>query len=398
MNTIRRLCLVCILCSCAGAPAAVRAQESRQAEIAAQQAEKAKNLQSYEPGGVEKAIEDLRRRFVDEPSGLFPYFGSVYGGGFMLGAGYRQLYGDASQWYVRGLYSIRQYRLLEVGTVSRGHLDGRLDVSAQVGWRDATELPFFGLGMDTSPSARANTWLTLGFAETTAQLKTVSFVALGGRVAVESFRQQDPLGTFPSVSAVYSPTTAPGLDAEPTYVHTNGSAAIDTRTSPGYSRKGGYYGVAFHNFTDLDDTYNFDRVDVNLVQHLPIMRETWVLSLRGRVQSILDDTDLVPFFQLPALGSGDSLRAYQSWRFRDRHSLLTSAEFRWFPNKNFLDMAFFYDAGKVTSRRRDLDFDGLKSNWGVGARFHGPAVTAMRVELTRGSEGWNSVFSADAAF
>jgi hypothetical protein len=123
-----------------------------------------------------------------------------------------------------------------------------------------------------------------------------------------------------------------------------------------------------------------------------------VISLRGRVQSTVNDDDVVPYFMMPYLGSGSTLRAYPSQRFRDRHALLTSAEFRWIPNRVGLDMAIFYDAGKVASRRKDLDFEDLATNWGIGARFHGPATTILRIEVARGTEGWNLVFSTNAAF
>jgi outer membrane translocation and assembly module TamA len=64
----------------------------------------------------------------------------------------------------------------------------------------------------------------------------------------------------------------------------------------------------------------------------------------------------------------------------------------------FMDMAIFYDAGKVTSRREDLNFDGLKQNFGVGVRFHGPLTTPLRIDVARGSEGVNVVFSGAAPF
>jgi outer membrane protein assembly factor BamA len=135
-----------------------------------------------------------------------------------------------------------------------------------------------------------------------------------------------------------------------------------------------------------------------VIQHLPILRETWVLSVRGRVQTTLDEEDVVPYFLLPQLGSGSTLRGYGTGRFRDRHSILTSAEFRWIVNRMAMDMALFYDAGKVTSRREDLDFEGLKSDWGIGARFHGLSTTVLRLEAARGSDGWRLVVSTNSAF
>jgi outer membrane translocation and assembly module TamA len=92
------------------------------------------------------------------------------------------------------------------------------------------------------------------------------------------------------------------------------------------------------------------------------------------------------------------LRAFTSDRFRDRHSLLMSAEFRWIPNALGLDMALFYDAGKVTSRRSDLDLKDLKSDVGIGVRFHGPFSTPLRIDLAHGNEGWKVVFSGNAVF
>ena len=71
---------------------------------------------------------------------------------------------------------------------------------------------------------------------------------------------------------------------------------------------------------------------------------------------------------------------------------------RWIVNRMALDMAFFYDAGKVTSRREDLDFKGLKSDWGIGARFHGPTATVLRIEGARGSDGWRLIFATSSAF
>ena len=75
-----------------------------------------------------------------------------------------------------------------------------------------------------------------------------------------------------------------------------------------------------------------------------------------------------------------------------------SAEVRWTPNRNAMDMAVFYDAGKVTSRRGDLNFEHLKSDVGIGVRFHGPSSTPLRIELARGNEGLRLVFAGSAAF
>ena len=149
---------------------------------------------------------------------------------------------------------------------------------------------------------------------------------------------------------------------------------------------------------DGDDFFSFRQYDYEFIQHVPMLRNAWVLSFHGRVQTTdVDDDQQIPYFMMPALGGGSSLRGFSSWRFRDRHSLLLQAEWRILLN-NFLDMAVFYDAGKVAARRSDLDFDGLKSDYGLGFRFHGPMFTPLRIELAKGNEGLHFVFSAKAAF
>ena len=146
---------------------------------------------------------------------------------------------------------------------------------------------------------------------------------------------------------------------------------------PGYSRTGGYYGLTLHHYTDPDDTFSFSRLDASVVQYIPVLNESWVLSVRGRVQTTLGDDDVVPYFLMPSLGGSSVLRGYSTGRFRDRHALITSAEWRWFPNRTAFDMAFFFDAGTVADRRANLWSERMQTDWGVGGRFHGPVPDAL---------------------
>jgi outer membrane translocation and assembly module TamA len=77
--------------------------------------------------------------------------------------------------------------------------------------------------------------------------------------------------------------------------------------------------------------------------------------------------------------------------------LVLQAEWRIMANR-FLDTAVFYDAGKVTARRADLDLDGLKSDYGFGVRFHGPFSTPLRVEVARSTEGLRLIFATSPMF
>ena len=392
-ESVRIGAVVCLLL----VPAFAFAQDTREAEIAARQREKAAHVAPYRPHRAEEFLLQARQTLVEQPSGFYPYFDSVYsGGGFTLGDGYRRFTGDRTHWSIAGLYSVKGYKLIEASEVSPGHWSGRLDLLATAGWRDATQVAYHGLGID-SPAEGAAFRMQQGFAGGGVTIRPHKHLLLTTTAAYENYTLKDPTDDSVPVGALDS-LIAPGAGANPDYLHTSVSAAFDWRPAADYARRGGQYRIARHHYGDRDDTYSFDRLDAEIVQHVPILRENWVLSFHGRLESTLGDDDQVPYFLLPALGSGSTLRAYSSWRFRDRHSVLVSGEWRWIASRLALDMAFFYDAGMVAPTLDAIAPGSFVSDVGIGARFHGPARTPLRVELAHGREGTRLVFAASAAF
>jgi hypothetical protein len=391
-----RISVVILACTLL-VPAAAGAQDTRAEEIAAKQKEKAGKLQPYQPTGFEKVMARLEEGFVSPPSGWYPAFGSIYpGGGLSLGLGYRQFDNREAIWDIRGQYSIKAYKLVEFGTRWPWHGRSRFGYDAKVGWVDAPQVAFYGPGMTGGP--RANYHLTQTYASFAALGRPTWWTRLRAEVGYDGFDTKEGRGRQPSIEELYTAFDAPGLGSSPSYLRTEGAAAIDWRPSASYAAKGGFYGVKLANYSDTGDDFSFKQLDAEAIQHLPLLRGNWVLSGRVRMQTVLGD-DIVPYFLLPQLGSGSTLRGYPTGFFRDRHSLLTSAEFRWIPNRLALDMAIFYDAGKVTSDRGDLDFQDLESSWGVGARFHTPTSMVLRIEAARPKTGkWRLIVSTGAAF
>jgi len=170
-------------------------------------------------------------------------------------------------------------------------------------------------------------------------------------------------------------------------VHSHASAAIDSRDGEGYSRRGTLLSATLHDYRQQNDgPYSFDRMDGAAEQYLPVLHGNWVLflSLRASTTRTAAGHD-VPFFLMPDLG-GHDLRGFSNYRFRDRHSILMTAEYRWYAQEN-LDAAIFYDAGKTVPTRGALDFNGFKSSVGAGIRIHGAQTTALRLEVVRSREG-----------
>ena len=396
--------LFALVALAAGAATTAAAQEpdatTREAAIEKGQAEKAKDLHPYVPGKVEALVSKAEDILVNGVPKWHPFFENAYsGGGFTLGVGYAH-HVSAYNWIdVRGSYTISNYKRAEAEFVAPRLFHRRGSLSLLGGWREATQVGFYGIGTDTSKDDRTNYLFQQPYGAATFTFwPTRRLLMLRGGLELSQWSQKPGEGSFPSVETVYTPATLPGLGAKTTYVHSQGTVGFDWRTSPGYTRRGGFYGVTVHDYTDRDEKFGFQEVNYEAIQHFPILREAWVISLRGFAQTAFNKSDQqIPFFMLPSVGGGSTLRGFSSWRFRDLNSLVVQAEWRIMVNR-YLDTALFYDAGKVTSRREDLDFNGLKSDYGFGVRFHGPFATPLRVELARSREGLSLVFSSSASF
>ena len=194
--------------------------------------------------------------------------------------------------------------------------------------------------MSTSVDDRTNYLFNQPYGSATFSIfPTRRALMLQAGAEYSQWSQEPGEGTFPSVETRYTPATLPGLGEKITYIHTQGTIGFDWRTSPGYSRRGGYYGVTVHDYMDRDEDFGFDVVDYEAIQHIPILREAWVISLHALAQTAYNKSDQqIPFFMLPSVGGGSSLRGFSSWRFRDNNSLLLQAEWRIMANR-FVDTA-----------------------------------------------------------
>ena len=396
---IRHRTLVAAALLAALPPSLAAGQDTRVELIEQAQAGKARVTRPYEPNAAERALDVAERILIGAPQGFYPWVGSVLsGGGLAAGPAYRHPFGDTASFSVFGGWSIRSYKTVQANVHLPEVARGKVLFDVDLRWVDAPSVTFHGLGNETLRDDRTTfdfEPLTVGF---TAAARPVRLVQVGA--GIDYLRVNTAGGTAaPSIEERFTPASAPGLGIDPAYTRTRVYAQIDSRDAPGYTRRGALLRVDLADYSQRSGSgFGFSRVDLDGRAFIPILRANWVIALRGLV-SMTDPHEghEVPFFLLPSLGGGSDLRAYSSFRFRDRNRLLLSAEYRWTPSE-FVDMALFYDAGKVAADRSDLDFDGLKRSYGIGARFHTPRATALRIEYARGSEGGRLVFAASPSF
>jgi hypothetical protein len=366
------------------------AQDTRADVIRTEQAEKQKVLEPPEPNGAERFITRLEDwgLIAGQPRGVYPWFGSVYsGGGFAAGLGVRQPFGDDGAFNVFGGYSIATFSRAQVDVALPTFAANRARLTLSGRYINAPDVRYFGVGNDSLAVNGTRFGYSPKSGGARLDIDAGKYFSLGGGVDYLAIATSDGR-TAPSILERFSEADTPGLGvADFSYIDSSAYAAIDWRRPLGYSGRGGLYRVQFDDFRERDnDIYSFRSLEAELLQLIPILRANWVIALRGLATiTDLDDANAVPYFMLPALGGGSTLRGYPDFRFRDRNRLLMNAELRWTPAR-FLDMALFYDTGKVAARRRDLDFEDLKESYGIGMRIIGPQGYAFRVEVARSPE------------
>jgi hypothetical protein len=387
---IRAAALATTLVTSLLSPDLLIAQGTRAEAIQQEQAAKQKQLEPPRPHGVERFIERLEDwgLISGAPRGVYPWFGSVYsGGGFAAGAGVRAPFGDDGAFNVFGGYSINTFARLQGDLALPTFASNRARLTLTGQYIDAPDVRFFGIGNASSRDDQTRFGYTPKTARARIDIDGGKYFTLGGGVGYMDIATSSGK-TLPSIEERFSAFNTPGLGTSGfQYINSTIDATFDWRRPLGYSGRGGLYRVSFDDFREREnDAFSFRAFEAEGVQMLPILRANWVIVLRG-LATVTDAAEgsAVPYFMLPALGGGTTLRGYPDFRFRDRNRLLMNAELRWTPAR-FMDMAIFYDAGKVAAERGDLDFDDLKDSYGIGMRIIGLNGYALRIEVARSRE------------
>ena len=354
-RVIRAALLGACLATCFQAVAAAQAAQpsTRTSLIEQAQAEKAA-LQPYNRARRKNALDYAENYLLSGQLNWHPFFDSAYsGGGFTLGARLPAARRLLQLLDLRGSYHVLRLQADRGGSSSRRRCSaGRRRCRSSAGGgrrpRSASTASGSRHNRGEPDQLRLQAAVRIGGARAPAVSQRPAVCAVASRFRNGSRRQERERAVRSRPST--RPRPLAGLGAKPTYLHSQGTVGIDWRPAPGYARRGGFYGVTFHDFADTDSQFGFTQVDyeVDPAPSAAARGVGAVVSWPGRDDALKDDQQ-IPFFMLPALGGGSTLRGFSSWRFRDRNSLLLQAEWRIIVNR-FLDMAVFYDAGQGERR------------------------------------------------
>ena len=362
------------------------AQETRAEIIRQEQAEKQRAVAPPEPNRAEIIIDRLEDWgfSTGEPRGFYPWLGSVYpGGGFAAGVGVRKPFGDDGAVNVFGGYSINSFWRAEANVALPTFAQNR--AGSRCGrYVDAPDVKYYGVGNDTHKDEQTHFGYT---------------PAGGGRLDFEAGISRSPAASITSTSTtVQAPPDRPSRSASrpPTRQASSSTASATSTARRVRVRLAAAAGLLGHRAGCIASS-STTTASATTTLLVPIARgrsaaadsadarELGARASRARHGDRRRRHERRPVFHAAVTRRRQTLRGYPDFRFRDRHRLVMNAELRWTPAR-FLDMAVFYDTGKVASRRQDLDFDDLR---GLVRHRHavvGPKGYAFGVEVAHSRE------------
>ena len=307
MSSIRFVGLALLAGLLLGNAGPARAQEpdSRAAEVAAEQERKAQALTPYHPGWFERKLLEIEqaggfgaaRGFVvasgDIKRGTGPSLGPAYGHVFKSGVVFN----------AKTVYSITNAKVAQVSLQTPHFFKRRLTIGTRVRWQDVPNVVFHGLAPGVAP---VRAW----YSETQSEVSAdAAFRPVRAARGSERGRACSAFDTGVSdktgLSGIGLFAGVPGVGADPDYLHSFASAAIDSRDADGYTRHGSLLRATIHDFRQQNTgPYSFRRLDgVGGAVPADPVRQLGVLSSGcGRPRRRLTAAQSVPYFLMPDLG------------------------------------------------------------------------------------------------
>jgi outer membrane protein assembly factor BamA len=229
---------------------------------------------------------------------------------------------------------------------------------------------FFGIGNDSRRGNETN-YLheeTYFEAELLASPLRRAILALGWSYSDVNVKDgRDP--NHASLLEVFSPDSIPGI-----FGARMGTLFFrlyrDTRNVTGNPNRGSETYFAYEYARDLNGSaFGYSKFTLDWRGYLELFyRRVLALRLRTEITDNIGARD-IPFYRLGGIGGADIFRGYRPTRFRDKDLLVASAEYR-FPIHGMIDMAFFFEEGRVFGDIFDqFTLKGFKRALGGGLRF-----------------------------
>jgi outer membrane protein assembly factor BamA len=204
---------------------------------------------------------------------------------------------------------------------------------------------------------------------------------------VRDYGSEERSFSEPSIEEVYDTALIPGFDDGATVLEITPLFSYDTRDTEGFTSSGNYFEIFGGHTLPVTDDADFWHYGATFATFFDLYKGSRVLSLRAVVEAVHGHD--VPFSDLIKLGGPERLRGFELDRFRDKHAVVATAEYR-YPIHELIAGELFFDAGTVGSHYADMfDADGLdliRYGGGMGFVFHNEEKTYFKIEGAYGED------------
>jgi hypothetical protein len=347
-----------------------------------------------QPAAEPQTMIDWLKRPPDQGGGIHfsKHFSVVFGGikqgsGIALGPAVSTKFENGGFVQLKAEYSVKKFALFQARYDTPRFWSGRAMLINRARWEDARKLPLYRLGMDSPERHIDHSERKREFSSRLTMDVTPRFI-VGGGYGVERFTTSDARIDLDEGDVALPPIEPlPGVFTRPWYGHAFVMTAWDSRDSESYNTRGQLFEARLHSFNDWKSAEPFQRFEGTAQQLVQTFRGRGIADVSARTWlSISRKPENVPFFLMPYLGGGDYLRAYATYRFRDRDALLLRGEYRWAVHK-MVDVAGLYEAGVVGPKVDTLTFGNMAQSIGVGIRVHSKLTNLFRADVAYGREG-----------
>jgi len=282
------------------------------------------------------------------------------------------------------LYTYKGYQAYEVN-LRVPAADTYFFVDAR--YRDRPADKFFGIGNDTplgnetffkAVHREADAGFSAAINKNTRATISLAF----DKVGISNPSYGDSAQTFFTASEV------PGLFTGATMRRATLSVAHDNQDDPSRATRGGTELAAVGLHQSVDSTnFAYWKYHVELQHYFSLSEDRRkVIAVRAMAETNqVQGGSQVPFFDMPYIGSWETLRGFESYRYWDTSALALGVEYR-YRIWRALDWGLFVDRGQVAPQPGDFAWSQLHTGYGVPLFVFPTPKLPITVDLGRSNE------------
>ncbi len=376
------------------AATAMAQPRTRVEAIQAQREAKQAKLEPERTSKLEARLNEVKdRRLLERLTSGLDGFTVVIGGlatgqGFALGPQFSRgdLAGGVLKLRTSARFASSRAYLFDFDLQAPELAGGRLFAGFNAIHENYPRIDYYGPGPDSDNDVRTHFRRETTRFGGEAGVKPLGRMRLGaglGGLLVNTGPGNGEIEDRPRTEDVFAAALVPGLADQTNFRTATLFADYDWRDNPGGPRSGGFYQARFTYFDDVGlERHEFRRLHLEAQQYVPFFNKRRVIALRAATQLSFENGagSSVPFYLQPILGGSDDLRGFRQYRFYDSNSIIANVEYRWEAFTG-LDLALFFDAGKVAPKRSQINFHDLETSVGAGMRFNVRNATFIRLDF-----------------